>query len=155
MLQVFKANTVLRRCVYSQCEGIARTRHSSYISWGSITPYINLSQPADRLPIKSWLCGSLEKCGRSKQAGYVVYWRCVRLRAGKGIQLLEGGEGTVRARDRNWRIGGCLRIGKRGRGFSGFAPLHYNTVSLYRDVISRIEMQIICRRIQSATSAYL
>jgi len=120
----------LGRCVYSQCEGIAQTHHSSYISWGSITPYINLSQPADRLPIKSWLSGSMELCGRGKQAGYVVYWRCVHLRAGKGIQLLEGGEGKVGAGDRNWRIGGWLRIGKRGRGFSGFAPLHYNTVSL-------------------------
>jgi hypothetical protein len=35
----------------------------------------------------------MENCGRSKQAGYVVYWRCVHLRAGKGIQLLEGGRG--------------------------------------------------------------
>jgi len=100
----------LRRCVYRQCEGIARTRPPLTVHFmGSITRHINLSQPADSLRIKSWLYGSMENCGRSKQAGYVVvYWRCVHLRAGKGIQLLEGGGGTVGAGDRNWRIGGLV-----------------------------------------------
>jgi hypothetical protein len=92
-----------------------------------------------------------------RRAGYVVYWRRVYLRAERGFNYLrEVGERWKEARDRNWRIGGCV-LAKGEEAFRLRAePRRATTiVSLCLDVISRIEMQTRCRRIHSAASAYL
>jgi hypothetical protein len=99
----------------------------------------------------------MENCGRSKQAGYDAYWRCVHLRAGKSIQLLEGVRGVGGRWEQGIEIGGLVAACVLAKGEEAFPDSRHSTtiVSLCLDVISRIEMQIICRRIQNATSAYL
>jgi hypothetical protein len=90
----------------------------------------------------------MEICGRSKQvilstgAPYIC-------RAGREFNYLR----PVEARDRNWRIGGCVLA----KGEEAFPDSRHSTaiVSLRLEAISHIEMQIRCRRIQKATSAYL
>jgi hypothetical protein len=90
------ANMAVRRCVYSQCEGIARTHHSSYTSWGSITPYTKLSQPADSgLPAHKMLVVRFDGELREKQASrlccHLLALRTSEGRKGYSITGREGG----------------------------------------------------------------
>jgi len=94
---------------------------------------------------------------REKQASRLCRLLELRTSEGRKGYSITGGRWEGGRWEQGIEIGGLVAAVVLAKGEEAFPDSRHSTtiVSLYLDVISRIEMQMICRRIQNATSAYL